>query len=222
MQRLLLVCLATTLAGFVSSSADAQNSVNGLFGQRNIGGGFSQRPVENFGSPGDRIETMQSGAGEVSGNERFVRGNRQAGDFVGADNNDARNFFSALQGQGSNALGNFGPNRNNQNANRQQANRGRTNGQTQLRNALRLGFAPTASDARFKSELLTTRLADLGRIKRVTPLEVALRGRTAVLTGSVATEHDREILARVLLLEPGVDAVENRLTVGPPPALEQP
>jgi len=219
--RLLSVLTVTT--GFVfATAANAQTNVNGLFGQRSIGGGFSQRPVENFGSPGDRIDQMQSGAGEVSGNERFVRGNRQAGDFVGADNNDAQNFFSALQNQGAGALGNFGPNRNNQNANRQQANRGRTSGQSQLRNSLRLGFAPTAVNAAYKSELLTSRLAELGQINRLTPLEVALAGRTAVLTGSVATEHDREILARVLLLEPGVDAVENRLTVGVPLAPEEP
>jgi osmotically-inducible protein OsmY len=42
---------------------------------------------------------------------------------------------------------------------------------------------------------------------------VYMRGNTAVLTGTVRTEHDRDVLANLASLEPGVEAIENRLGV---------
>ena len=44
-------------------------------------------------------------------------------------------------------------------------------------------------------------------------LSVSMEGRTAVLTGTVANEHARDLAARLCLLEPGVSKVENRLTI---------
>jgi osmotically-inducible protein OsmY len=44
------------------------------------------------------------------------------------------------------------------------------------------------------------------------PIEVTLQGRTAVLRGGVATPHNRDLAARLALLEPGVDQVQNELT----------
>ena len=40
-----------------------------------------------------------------------------------------------------------------------------------------------------------------------------MSGRSAILRGEVATEHDRVLAAELLRLEPGVGQVQNQLTV---------
>jgi osmotically-inducible protein OsmY len=47
----------------------------------------------------------------------------------------------------------------------------------------------------------------------VEPIQVSFVDGTAVLRGVVATPHDRELAEQWMLLEPGVRAVRNELTV---------
>lgn len=44
-------------------------------------------------------------------------------------------------------------------------------------------------------------------------ISITMEGRTAVLTGTVSTEHDRALAERLTLLEPGVSAIRNELVV---------
>jgi hypothetical protein len=44
-------------------------------------------------------------------------------------------------------------------------------------------------------------------------LENTPQGNIAVLTGNVVSEHERKIMKQLLLLEPGVDKVENKLSI---------
>ena len=44
---------------------------------------------------------------------------------------------------------------------------------------------------------------------------VSMEGSTAVLTGTVATEHARDVLESLAMLEPGIAAVRNELLVNP-------
>ncbi len=46
-------------------------------------------------------------------------------------------------------------------------------------------------------------------------VSVTLEGSTAVLTGTVASKHARDVVERLALLEPGIGAVRNELTVRP-------
>ncbi len=46
-------------------------------------------------------------------------------------------------------------------------------------------------------------------------VSVTLEGSTAVLTGTVASKHARDLVERLALLEPGIGAVRNELTVRP-------
>jgi hypothetical protein len=46
-------------------------------------------------------------------------------------------------------------------------------------------------------------------------VSVTLEGSTAVLTGTVASKHARDVVERLAMLEPGIGAVRNELTVRP-------
>jgi hypothetical protein len=89
--------------------------------------------------------------------------------------------------------------------------------------AIRLGFQVSLPATAEVSSALASRLADPARIATRSPIEVSMTGRTAILRGAVATEHDRVIAGLLARLEPGIDRVDNQLTVaaaestGPPP-----
>jgi succinyl-CoA synthetase beta subunit len=50
------------------------------------------------------------------------------------------------------------------------------------------------------------------------PISVQMQGRTAILTGSVGTDHARDLAAQVALLEPGIDQIRNDLQVRSAPS----
>lgn len=84
MLRRLIVRLAvlTAVGVWLSAPAEAQ-----LFGSRSFGSPLSRRSRPGVGEPG-----------VLSGNERFVRGNRRQTDFVGTDSRTATGFVGAREG----------------------------------------------------------------------------------------------------------------------------
>lgn len=102
---------------------------------------------------------------------------------------------------------------------------GTQTGRRMFRTPLRLGAgiqAPVVSQ-QVVSTRLTARLGRLPALKNVGQVVVNLEGETAVLQGVVASDLDRERIARLLLLEPGINDVRNELQVNPqvvPPAAE--
>ena len=68
------------------------------------------------------------------------------------------------------------------------------------------------TDARVQARL-TKQMVMVG----VSSPQIEMVGRTAVIRGVVANERDRELIARMTSLEPGVSAVENLVTIQPPP-----
>lgn len=97
--------------------------------------------------------------------------------------------------------------------------RGRTQRDV-IRASVRVGFSTPAGGNRVNSEAITNELA--ARLSRIPGLqnapqaaniEINLEGRTAVLKGTVPTADARLVLERLLLLEPGVDKVQNELVV---------
>ena len=128
-----------SLVVFLTLDVDAWAQTRGMFGQGQ--GGQQQLSSITAGRSSFGGTTTnnfeQQGVGSVTGSERFVRGARQPGEFVGADSGDSRNFFS----QQSNA---FQPNNQptNRNANRQNTGQsGAQQGGTRiLRRRLHAGF----------------------------------------------------------------------------------
>jgi osmotically-inducible protein OsmY len=71
------------------------------------------------------------------------------------------------------------------------------------------------------SARLTARLEKSKAIQKRSPISVTMQRDTAILRGRVATEHDRDLAAAMLMLEPGVGQVQNELVVeSPPPAAQ--
>ena len=106
---------AIALGLVIADGVIAQNSLppavrraSGLFGSRTLGQGTTSRAGSGFGgdsgaansaAPGNAVETLQADAGQASGDERFIRENRDPAAFVGADSADASGFFGQ-QAQG--------------------------------------------------------------------------------------------------------------------------
>jgi len=82
-----------------------------------------------------------------------------------------------------------------------------------IRTALTVSIDLPSTSSRPVSSSLAQRLTDLPAIHWRSPSQVELQGRTAILRGVVATEHDRDLAERVVRLEPSVDQVQNQLVV---------
>jgi osmotically-inducible protein OsmY len=86
---------------------------------------------------------------------------------------------------------------------------------TQIRNQLRVGFAPPTLVASEVSGRLLRRVPRIPGLERVAGIDVKMDGRTAVLQGVVASQSQRDVLERLALLEPGISQVQNELVVDP-------
>lgn len=232
-----LVAAALLVGQEASAQVRTSGSSSGMFGSRSLGSAQTGAG-SNFSGGGSRAGGGQGGGqgtgagatdtGSLSGDERFVRGNRQAGQFVGADTTDLESFVGVeaaaagqggrggMSGQGGRDLAGlaqqFGGQRNQGNA----GGRNATAGQGTLRTVRRVAFdVPRRANAQVSVDL-ATRLRRLPRTMSASPIVVAAEGRTVVLRGVVATDHDRVLAERVARLEPGVSRVVNELLVAPP------
>jgi hypothetical protein len=70
------------------------------------------------------------------------------------------------------------------------------------------GVAPGTISTKLSAELNRSRSIGLGG-----GVNVQIEGKTAVLKGTVASDHDRDLAAKVAMLEPGVSQVKNELQV---------
>jgi hypothetical protein len=203
-----------------SSSLSGSGLGSSSFG-RTGSSGLGRSSSFGRSSTGTGMSGLQTGS-----TERFVRGNRQPGQFVGADTADVSGILGSL-GAGTNtrsnqnfnarAISGQGRNRGNQpGAQPGGTGRGARGGRSgeQLAVAVELGFEPPAASApEVLSDTLTTKIGQSKRIQTIQPIEVSLADGTAILRGVVATPHDRELAEQWMLLEPGVRAVRNELQV---------
>ncbi len=198
--------------------SDVQIANAQLFGQRNLGESLSRRARP--GSSGGE------GAGELRGNERFVRGNRSARDFVGSDMADTGRFVGVQQGRSRgtirSAITNLRPPRD-QNVNQPQARR--TPPTLPYAPRLQLGFVAPALAPGVVAEGISERLVDALSLRHsagpMGHVQVSLQGRTAILQGEVASEHERALAEQLTLLEAGVSEVLNELTIVVEPGPEE-
>ena len=207
-------------SSFGSSLGSSGSGMSGLGGQSGFGSSSS-----GFGSQ----------TGSMGGQSSVGGQSRQAGSFIGvsSDQMSGRNFIGAAAangatgtGQGMQGLsGNTGmQGLNSRNSSPTQGNSGQSqngqgNGQgngrssSSIRMALVVGFQNSSSTSRQFNSSLAVRLAGLPGLHWRTPSQIEIQGRLAILRGSVATEHDRDLAERVARLEAGVDQVQNQLVV---------
>jgi osmotically-inducible protein OsmY len=147
----------------------------------------------------------------------------QSGEFVGADVQDVRNTMARTgaergTGQGMSGLSAFGSSPFGRalqalsGGMRSSSGARRT---TEVRARIITGFKVSQPAPAQLSSSLAQRLEQSSWIQANSPMEVKMEGGTAILRGAVATEHDRELAARMAMLEPGVRKVDNQLVVQP-------
>lgn len=243
----------TAAWGQQQTSGSTQSS----FGNRTIGSSVSQGTRTMFGGGlsgsgtgsqgGFRLGSGQGPYGQT-GIPTTVGGQaRQAGDFVGANAQQAgRNFVGATQagstgtGQGLGAAqgmagavgagavrpgllpGGAGQRRPGQAGTGFGAGMMGAQGASTappIRARLSLGFDSPKVDSQKISSSLAQRLVEAPALRWHTPAQVEIQGRTAILRGVVATQHDRDLAERVVRLEATVEQVQNLLVVaGPGPS----
>ena len=206
--RILAVAAVLALA---AGEARAQ-----LFGQRQLGTLRSmQSPPGAMTNPA--MGAVNSPGGTITGAERFVRGARQATDFIGTDSRDRRGFVGLSQSRARRTLpvpplqARPEPNVN------QAASPNESNSAAALYPS-RLALSPELTVER-PAEIqasLERRLRNSPRIRWTSPLELTVDGQTAILRGEVATSRDRELAAAWAEFEPGISDVQNDLTVMSP------
>ena len=198
-------------------------SNSGTFGNRNLGGGVtggSRSFGSGLGGTSGIGGNMPTDVGQVDSSDRFVRGSRAPGQFVGADMDETQRFLGAVQaGTGGNRgtmQGLIGAGQNRASGANRQGNTGGRRGATDVRTSLRVAFGYTRTTPEKISTTLAARLQKSQRIRTLSAVQVRVEGGTATLRGVVATDHDRALAERLTRLEAGISRVKNELTVAAP------
>jgi len=240
------------LGGGQTAWPQSRASSSGLFGNRNLGSSLNAGNRTFAQGMAGQGMAGQGMAGQVDASDRFLRGNRRAGDFVGTNAQDAREFAGAVQagsgmGSQSRTRGNLMTTTTARTRRPGQMPQGQVpqgarqsypgqrqygmggmggmggNAASSVRSRLRIGFDRLRADGGGVSTALAQRLAETPAIRSRTPIQVELQGRTAILRGEVASDHDRVLAGQMARLEPGIDRVQNDLVVaGRPSELSQP
>jgi hypothetical protein len=88
------------------------------------------------------------------------------------------------------------------------------NQRRQIRIPISLGFAPTMlPTSPVVGARVQARLTRIPQLRDRATVSVEMDGRVAVLRGEVVSSHERELVARLVLLEPGISGVQNELKV---------
>ncbi len=196
-----LLALAMTFASL--RVADAQQQQQQQQQQTNAAGNVSGQTgsSDNF--------TIQRDANAFIGGSatNFLGGQTAAG--LGGLGGGAigRGGFGGLGGFGRGNTG-FGNQLNNQNATK-----------PQIRFRITLGFSHPRPAGTKVSAQFARRLTRIPQLPSARSVAVTMEDRTAVLAGEVATEHEKTLIEKLAMMEPGVAEVRNELTVKAPSEL---
>lgn len=210
------VCLSVMLAGALVAIA-CQETAWAQSSRTNQLGGTMSSPRSSSGSQlGASGGLGASTTGQIQGNERFVRGSRQPGEFVGGGDTVAGSGgFVGSQAAGARATGGQSNRGLSSLANRggNQPNQPSRSSRDDVRARVRLGFTVVRPAATDVVPRLHLQLEKIIRPRASSPIQIQVEKGTAILRGAVASAHDRVIAERLVLLEGGIWQVKNELTV---------
>ena len=200
----LALALFTVIAFAMPSVIHAQ-----LFGSaRQLG-----QPIQRRQGASAAARSAQD-AGQVQGNERFLRNNRRRGDFVGSDRFERRNFVGSQQGtangQAISSVAGVRPERDRSaqiNQPLQPTPRNRAHYPR-----LQIGFATGVSGIQQPGDL-QRELENPDYFSTTNRYEVFLANRIATLRGVVVDARERDLAELLVSFEPGISAVRNELRI---------
>ena len=167
--------------------ARGQGTSSGMFGSRTMGQGISST---GFGLDlGSGSGSGTNTVGQITGSERFLQQNRQPGQFVGGNAQNAMSVMSQFSATSNTLL--------NPTQGLQQLQFGAIDQQPAapvtipFRASLSVDFAHPSISSTAVLGSLSKRLAGTLAVKSRKPIQVMVQGSTAVLQGEVETDHDR-------------------------------
>ena len=209
----LSICLACLTWLLTVESLQAQ-----MFGSRPAGGILSNNALGT-----SDMSNPTGGVGTVKFNERFIRGNRRAGDIVGRDTRDRKGFVGAQQvGQSGRArpavTGRIlaAPDAN------RSGSRAGAGSSLPSEPRLSVAFTVTPPTGEELATALARQLQASPGFQATSRIEVSVEDGIATLRGEVASARDRTLAEQFALFEPGIDSVRNELKLKPPPPSPQP
>ncbi len=221
-----MACMATQFA--CASSAQAQ-----LFGNRTIGTPAGTQAPSPFGTnnSGSRVavpslgtpatgQPTAGGAGLLDGNERFVRGNRTRQDFVGTGRTDLSGFVGLGQAIGVGRVPAASESFRLEATNTARVNKPLPKQPTKgmyyprlvLDQSITVSESSVSTASTANQEYATELQRRVLNAGGANVLIVVVDG-IAVLQGSVDSKRTAELIANILSFEPGIDRVDNQLTV---------
>lgn len=213
----------TTTGGL--SGASNRNSGMQQSGQLSSSAAINRSNAGFIGaSSGDILSRngQRTGAGGIGGNGL---GGLGMGMGMGMGMNGMGMNGMGMGGMGMGGMGGMGRGgMNNGLMNNQNNGRGGRNGRQNLRFPMRV-VAPITSTIPVRTDVAVkfeSRLKRIPVINKSGAIKVAMEGNTAVLQGTVATDHHRDLAAQLALLEPGISEVRNEITVATPPEMTVP
>ncbi len=216
MPRVACFAWGSAIVLLLAATANAQSALGGDtegFGDGRFGGGSLISGGQSGAETGQAILEQATG----STGSAFDAGTGGGTIFGGADSATGLGALGTLGalGLGRGGLGAQGLNQQRGGLNQQQTTtsplRVPLRLSSELRSRLRSGDQARVTE--FEKRL--TKLPGFAKTKSVA---VVLDGRTAILQGVVATQRESDLIARLVMLEPGVSKVQNDLAVGTPSA----
>ncbi len=214
--KLLTMPMPLLLAGILllaTKDATAQNRFGGATqqnqSQQNQQGGFGQGVQRSFGS------SPQSGQGPGRQPSGGLQGGNRQDNFVGSDVQQIRNQQqNRTQNQARRAMFNFAIESFNEMRESRRQQSGGGNQKPPVRVQLRPLFAVSQPSAR---ELTARANSQFNKALPSTVAEtrISVSAGIATISGTVKTEYDKQLAAKMLSLQPGIAQVENRLTIEP-------
>lgn len=182
-----------------------------------IGAGSFTNAAPGAGPIGaNGISVGTNPGGGISQNGRFVRGNRQRGDFVGSNRTDLKGFVGAGQAVGTgnapSATSSLRLETSGQRVNRPLPPLPK---KSMYYPKLVLDQSDSARGEVIRSPEFQGEVQDRLRRSGYPQVAVQWNAGVAVLSGQVATEREREMAETLLGFEPGISEIRNELQVNP-------
>ncbi len=202
--------LITLLGALLVLGGATDGAWGQMFGNRQTGSPLTRQAPPGFGQDQENVGTLQ-------GNERFIRRNRRATDFVGPDLRELQRFIGILQ---ATPRGRVAPTTDEL---RRRVDRSESINQPlapaprgqMYSPRLEIDFtAAQLEPGSLASNALDT-LARSPQLSGTSRIAVWVADRTAILQGEVPSAEDRDLAEVLLAFEPGISAVRNDLVVNP-------
>lgn len=184
-------------------------------GGQTFGGGTQQGGAFRGGQQGQF--PGQFGGQLGPGQQQGLQGaNPNQGGFVGNDAQDMRNAFENMRGrERRRVMFDLMVDNLNEMRDRRAARDARRRQPEPVRVQLRPTFSAPPLDTQQVAVTLQSNLTQYLEVQGLAAPSIEVDGRTATVSGSVSSDHERAVIERMISLQPGVSQVENLLTVDP-------